>query len=407
MSQKTIEEYKKEILKKFKEEEGGRLAGYETNLTSSSVKKACVYLYNVRKSESDVTILKSFFEIDKYPKLELQEIIKKTDEDRFKPIWKFLKGETQRTSPTRLDLIAWLVDFKPRPSQLYRSDNIIDEKVHENKNYRKENIEQIETVKTKSKLFFKVSTAIIIVILLLLLAIAFGIGKSTHLMSKDINALRQISVREIPSYMETHTTLWKGVSLNGETEYYNNSGEHPETGIKLVLVKNEELKEITKKPELLKPEAEDLVKEEPKKTKKKMTSENRMKVFVLGKDKQLNNKIKVQLQSKVFQKFTMLGSLSLTSVDQKVLETNLSSGNIAILGKNLGDKTDYVCVGVFEHSFRSSTINAQINICDLEVSYTVYDNKGNIKSNLSKSDTFIGQGFTKQEALKNAIKQIE
>lgn len=404
MSKKTIEEYKKEILKKFREEEGGRLAGYETNLTSKTVKKACMYLYDIRNSESDIAILKSFLEIDKYPKLELKEIIKRTDDDKFKPIWNFLKGNTHNPKLEKLDLIAWLIDFNPRPSQVFRSGNVIDEKKYQNDNHAKENI---ETVKPKSKLFFKISAGIIIVILLLLLTIAFGIGKSTHLMSKDINALRQISVREIPSYMETNTAIWKGVSLKGETEYYNNSGEHPETGIKLVLVKNEELNEITKKPELLKPEVKDVIKEEPKRTKKNMASKNRMTVFVFGKDAQLNNKIKVQLQNKVFQKFTMLGSLSPTSIDQKVLETNLSSGNITILGKNLGSKTDYVCVGVFEHSFRLSTINSQINICDLDVSYTVYDNSGNIKSNLSNSDTFTGQGFTKQKALKNAIKQIE
>lgn len=407
MSKKTIEDYKKEILKRFKEEEKGRLAGYEANLTSSSIKKACLYLCNIRNSESDIAILRSFFEIDRYPELELHEIIKKTDEDKFKPIWKFLKGETKRTSNTRLDLIAWLIDFNPRPSQVFRSGNVIDEKKHQNDDRAKVNVEHVETVKPKSRLFFKISASIIIVILLLLLAIAFGIGKSTHLISRDINALRQISTKELPNYLETNSTLWKGVSLAGETEYYNNSGKHPETGVKLIRVTKNELKEITKEPKLFTPVTVDADKKEVKKNVQKTISENRMVVFVFGNDPQTANKIKARLQGMVFRGYTVIGNVSPISINQKVLEDNLKLGNMGILGKDFANKTDYVCTGSFEHSFKISTINSDIHICDMYISYTVYDSNGIVQSNLSKSDTYTGQGFTKSEALKNAIKQME
>ena len=49
--------------------------------------------------------------------------IENTDGDRFKPIINFLTGVTKSTKPANLELISWLIDFKPRPLSVYLNSN--------------------------------------------------------------------------------------------------------------------------------------------------------------------------------------------------------------------------------------------------------------------------------------------
>jgi hypothetical protein len=137
-------------------------------------------------------------------------------------------------------------------------------------------------------------------------------------------------------------------------------------------------------------------------------STNDMSIFVFGKDSKINNKIKSQLQSQVFKSYNILSNISeLININQDLLQKNLKLGNIDILGNTESRKIDYICVVNSKHTFRKSTINSDITICDLDISYLVYNNTGINLSNLSKSETYTGQGFNNSEALKNAIKQIK
>ncbi len=126
-------------------------------------------------------------------------------------------------------------------------------------------------------------------------------------------------------------------------------------------------------------------------------------IFVLGKDLQLNNKVKFKLENQVFKDYDVFNNvISGNSINQDVLEDNLKSGNLSIL-----ENVSHVCIGQVNHTFRTGDNHPDIIICSLDLNYTVYTKSGISLPDLSKSDLYTGQGFTKQEALNNAIKQIK
>lgn len=62
----------------------------------------------------DARILKTFFG-DFNNKREALELIKNHPIDRFRPLVKFFKGGIKEPVKKNIDLIAWLIDFHPRP----------------------------------------------------------------------------------------------------------------------------------------------------------------------------------------------------------------------------------------------------------------------------------------------------
>ena len=271
-----------------------------------------------------------------------------------------------------------------------------------------------EVVKPNSRRFFKVSAGIIITILVFLLVIVFGIGKNIFHISNDIETIRRISANELPNYIETNHMVWRGVSQTGEMEYFTGSGKHPITGKSLYLVSDEEMREIIKVSNVTSVDSEN-DREENKLVEKSILnpsfknniSSKEMAIFIFGEDSQLNNKVSSQLQDVVFNNYNTTGSLVLPNILDKNIETRLLEGNIFILGNTIDKHTDYICVGETGYTFRTSDINAQMSICDLELTYSVYNTKGIREKNLSKSDVYTGQGFTKQEAKNNAIKRVQ
>jgi len=60
--------------------------------------------------------------------------------DKFRTIHNFLKRKTDTTRKKNLDLIAWLIDFNPRPYNLYRKPNAIGSRIEvETEPEKKEN----------------------------------------------------------------------------------------------------------------------------------------------------------------------------------------------------------------------------------------------------------------------------
>ncbi len=117
MKRKTSVTYREEILEKYKIEKGGEMSSYLLKPTRKQIKEACIWLLNRRKEPYDESILNRFFKFeDGENKLYAIERVKG---DKFKPIVNFLNGDTKSTTPANLELIAWLIDFKPRPLSIY------------------------------------------------------------------------------------------------------------------------------------------------------------------------------------------------------------------------------------------------------------------------------------------------
>jgi len=121
MKPRTSESYKRDILEKYKREKGGEMIGYLSNPTRKQIREACLWLLDKRELKYDEQTLNRFFQFDFKKSKSLQ--IQQFKPDKFVPIVKFLKGKTKDTSIENLELIAWLIDFKPRPLTEYLNSN--------------------------------------------------------------------------------------------------------------------------------------------------------------------------------------------------------------------------------------------------------------------------------------------
>ncbi|MGB3149403.1 MAG: hypothetical protein WBB27_01975 [Maribacter sp.] len=130
---RTSDSYQKEVLEKYKKDRGGAMmSGFLINPTRSRIREACLWLLERRKEKDDEYILNRFFQF-KEGENRARHIqgLKSEKADKFVPVINFLKGRVQKTSPENIELISWLIDFKPRPYQEYlKSYNLISELGH-------------------------------------------------------------------------------------------------------------------------------------------------------------------------------------------------------------------------------------------------------------------------------------
>lgn len=131
MEPKTSDSYQREVLEKYRKEKGGEMRMYLAEPTRSQIRDACLYLFSRRKEKGDEHILNRFFQF-KSDGNKLREI-QNFGDGKFKSIENFLKGETKNTSTKNINLISWLIDFKPRPYEVYlRTDNFLSQKQEQN-----------------------------------------------------------------------------------------------------------------------------------------------------------------------------------------------------------------------------------------------------------------------------------
>ncbi|WP_152538420.1 MULTISPECIES: hypothetical protein [Aquimarina] len=137
MRTKTSMTYKNEILEKYNREKGGEMSCYLLEPTRKQIKEACLWLLNRRKEKYDESILNRFFQFEEGENKSYA--IERVNGDKFKPIINFLTGETKSTTPANLELIAWLIDFKPRPLSMYLKSNTENEVTLSESFQKKEN----------------------------------------------------------------------------------------------------------------------------------------------------------------------------------------------------------------------------------------------------------------------------
>lgn len=125
MEKKTKETYKKEILKKYKLEKTRELSPYLFDPTPGLIKEACEVVFEKRKADNDIRILKNFFRPKENEDILLA--IHRIETTKFKPVISFLKEDTKDPKTSTLELISWLVDYNPRPFFEYLKKGNTDE----------------------------------------------------------------------------------------------------------------------------------------------------------------------------------------------------------------------------------------------------------------------------------------
>jgi len=83
--------------------------------TVVKLKKECLKKYDASNEAKDV--FSDFFDKDKMENISL--ILSKADPGDFRPLLNHINGATKRTDEKNSELLAWLIDFQPRPSTAY------------------------------------------------------------------------------------------------------------------------------------------------------------------------------------------------------------------------------------------------------------------------------------------------
>ncbi len=113
------ENYQDLVFASFKEkQEKGELYPSLLKPTTAKLKRECLRVYDKRYTVQDEDILSMFFDIDKIG-ADFRQIISKADPDDFRPLLNHLKEKTGKTDDKNSELLAWLIDFQPRPSTVY------------------------------------------------------------------------------------------------------------------------------------------------------------------------------------------------------------------------------------------------------------------------------------------------
>ena len=267
----TIEEYIKGVKAKYEEAKTGEYSSFLMNPSPAELKTLCLLLFDNGSSKQDQEILNIFFELNEESSKRKQ--MECFDVDKLKPIGNFLKGKTETTRVVNLDLIAFLVDFYPRP---FRKFMIGIEKLKLTADYSindssiKENKKEIVFEKKKGVLEENRKSTISKRIALGVLAL-FAIGslsygvKSNFFPNKNcmvwvknhyqaveydkvkdtadaiplnqyiLDNFKKITVSDTATFFKNgdynRPLVWYGKSSNKkEYEYFNQPGLHPETG---------------------------------------------------------------------------------------------------------------------------------------------------------------------------------
>jgi hypothetical protein len=116
MDFKRFDDYKQVVVLHYlNRKKAGSLPRNLQDHTSANLKKECVDEFLSRYTEQDSETFKSFFGRVENGKENFQ-MVRNADPDLFKPLNNFLRKDTKVGTHNRnIELLAWLIDFKPRP----------------------------------------------------------------------------------------------------------------------------------------------------------------------------------------------------------------------------------------------------------------------------------------------------
>jgi hypothetical protein len=117
-------DYQSFVLAEYmKKKSVGDLSHRIRDLTPAKLKEECEVVCKDRYDSKDAQALEAFFKYvgDKEACL---QAIGKCDIDKFRPLINFLKGSTTKPDPKIVELLAWMIDFKPRPLESAKKAHI-------------------------------------------------------------------------------------------------------------------------------------------------------------------------------------------------------------------------------------------------------------------------------------------
>jgi hypothetical protein len=116
----SFAEYQRLVLEDYERKKAaGYLSRRMVRLTAAKFKAECEAVCDRRYDRRDEKTLEDFFGPGG-DRVAWLAAIKGIDPDKFRPLVNFLKGKTRWPDEKNIELLAWLIDFKPRPYELGR-----------------------------------------------------------------------------------------------------------------------------------------------------------------------------------------------------------------------------------------------------------------------------------------------
>ncbi|HVU57190.1 MAG TPA: hypothetical protein VHD83_19145 [Puia sp.] len=111
-------DYQSYVLEDYeKKKAAGDLSHRILHLTPSKLKDECEAVCRQRYERKDDKTLEEFFGGPGGDKDTWLRAIHRCETDKFKPLVNFLRGNTGKTEEKNIELLAWLIDFRPRPCE--------------------------------------------------------------------------------------------------------------------------------------------------------------------------------------------------------------------------------------------------------------------------------------------------
>ncbi|WP_051929302.1 hypothetical protein [Flavobacterium sp. 83] len=274
MNKITFEQYKSAIKVKYEEKKREDISGILLNPTPAQLRNLCLMIFDNLLSKSDENIFRLFFNVKEEESL--RKSMEHSDIARFRPIISFLKGEKDSENSTRIELAAILIDFNPRPYNKYllnvkineigkaEVSSLMDE--NEADDVNDVNLPIDKWVEKESLLknisFFEKRKAIVFALLISLFFMGYTIKDivfpkkecmiwnnnhyeavdckneksgildftSVEILNENLLSLKKIEVNKNTIFFKKgKPVVWYGKSVEGNYEYFNQPGLHPET----------------------------------------------------------------------------------------------------------------------------------------------------------------------------------
>jgi hypothetical protein len=120
-------DYQSLVLQEYaRKKASGDLSHRMTRLTPAKFKEECEAVCAQRYDRKDEKTLEEFFDAGG-DKMVILRAIKRCHPDKFRPLVNVLKGKTRLPDEKIIELLAWLIDFKPRPYELGRNYDAIQD----------------------------------------------------------------------------------------------------------------------------------------------------------------------------------------------------------------------------------------------------------------------------------------
>lgn len=127
---RRFEDYKQEVILTYKKRrDEGKLPHNLQYFTPANLKKECLIVFPDRYAKNDEETFKSLLNVKRNSAEEYLKQVTESNPNIFKPLCNFLKGSTVniqeinislkgstvKTHKRNIELLAWLIDFQPRP----------------------------------------------------------------------------------------------------------------------------------------------------------------------------------------------------------------------------------------------------------------------------------------------------